>query len=253
MAAAAAALAACASSGPKSPDENPALVAAVQATPRVVAGETTWVTPGAGYEIVARTRRDIADVDSGVARESAVYQQLFGQPPARVIVAVRRIGPGRSADGFAAGPPLPPGELTPVVEAAIFDASSRGGAGGRGDSGGGFPGSAGPDAATARVMRAWLSARATALTGRPPTQGATGLIDDPRVPGWAEALVPALGADDGAVDRLAVALSAPDVGLFPVDEFFSMTPPAPAYARGAAAGGGAAPGAEGRGGGDGRG
>ncbi|OYV68515.1 MAG: hypothetical protein B7Z74_08300, partial [Deltaproteobacteria bacterium 21-66-5] len=54
---AAAALGACASRGPTPPDESPAIVAAVRATPRVVAGETTWVSRGAGYEIVARHRR----------------------------------------------------------------------------------------------------------------------------------------------------------------------------------------------------
>ncbi len=216
-AALAAALAACASGGPRPPDQNPALVAAVRATPRVVAGESTWVTSGPGYDIVAFSRRDIADVDSSVAQQSRVYTELFGSPPAKVVVSVHRIAAPTllSAAGmaFASGPPLPAGSMEPVVDIPLFAPSARE-----------------HDTPTDRVMRAWLSARATTLTGHPPAQGSTGLVNDPRVPDWAEAMLPALVAPGATVDRMVAALSAANVRVYPLDEFFSMQPPVPLMA-----------------------
>jgi hypothetical protein len=269
VAALAAAAAACASGGPKLPDQNPALVAAVQATPRVVSGESTWVSTGPGYEIVAFTRRDIADVDSSVAQESRVYAQLFGAAPPDVVVSVYRIGApaanGREQMTFAPRPPLPAGSMAPVVDIPLIDPSARktnaphddnggygddrgnrggrGGYGGGGYGGEGYGGTRGGSSTaervatvpTDRVMRAWLSARATTITGHPPAQGSTGLVNDPRVPDWAEVMLPALDAPDTTVNRMAVALSADNVRVYPLDEFFSMQRPSPVVAgRGAA-------------------
>lgn len=217
----AAGLAACASSGPRPPDQNPAIVAAVRAEPRVVSGDTTWVSRGAGYEIVAFTRRDIAAVDSAVARQSGVYHDLFGETPPVVVVSVHRVDAAQNGMGFQPGPPLPPGVVRTVVDVPLFDPAR----GGRRE-----PAAYAMRDPTERVMRAWLSARATALTGQSPSQGATGLVDDPRVPAWAEALVPALAVSDTTVGRLAAALSAPNVRVYPVEEFFSMQPPAPMFA-----------------------
>ncbi len=233
--AAGAVVAGCASSGPKTPDENPAIVAAVQATPRVVQGETTWVTRGPGYDIVAFDRRDIAAVDSAVAYQSQIYSRVFGAPPPRVVVSVYRRRFDAQTESFAPGPPLPAGDVETVVEVPLLDPRARSDdsqgrrAGGyaRGAAGGGFEGMGNP---TQRVMRAWLSAHATQLLGQSATQGATGLIDDPRVPAWAEAMLPALTADDSTIGRLAIALSAPNVGVYPVSDFLAMERPQPTYA-----------------------
>ncbi len=238
---------ACASSGARLPDENPALVAAVHAEPRMVSGETTWVSRGPGYELVGFTKRDIADVDSAVARQSLVYSQLFGQAPPEVAVTVHRISFGPKAPAYQPAPPLPPGSVEPVVEIPIVDPSSRPeGNRGRGY-GGGFavPGGAN---ATERVMRAWLSARASQLLGHPSVQGATGLVDDPRVPSWAETLVPALAADEETVNGLSMRISANVDALFPLRMFFTMPRPQTEYARGGESGGADRGGVEGRGG-----
>ncbi len=242
---AAAALGACASGGPKTPDQNPAILAAVQAEPRVIAGETTWVTRGPGYDIVGFTKKDIADVDSAVARESKAFSDVFGAAPPRVVASVHRVTIGDGDPAYQPEPPLPPGDLAPVVEVPVVvrtgNANSRNQvSGGRYGGAGAAGGAPGVDAIpTERVARAWLSARATALTGHPGTQGSTGLIDDPRVPGWAEALVPDLAAQDTTIGRLSVALTADNVGVLPLQQFFTMDRPQATYADAAESGPGA--------------
>ncbi|HEX8724244.1 MAG TPA: hypothetical protein VF737_02520 [Gemmatimonadaceae bacterium] len=231
LVAAGAVMAGCASSGPKMPDENPAIVAAVQAAPRVVQGETTWVTRGPGYDIVAFNRRDIAAVDSAVAHESALYAQMFGAAPLPVVVSVYHRQFDSSSQSFAPGPPLPAGDLETVVEIPLFTHSPRrnGNDDARAYDGGGFGGMGDP---TQRVMRAWLSAHASQVLGHAAPEGATGSIDDPRVPAWAEAMLPRLTADDGTVDRLAAALASTNVVLYPVADFMTMPAPQPMYAAG---------------------
>ena len=222
------AMGACASSGPRTPDQNPAIVAAVQAVPRVVAGETTWVSRGPGYEIVAFTTRDIAAVDSSVARQSRAYRDVFGAEPPPVVVLVHRVTLGGGDPGYQPEPPLPAGDLTPVVEVPIVTRAGNDKSPGQ-VSGGSVYGDGLAGALDAppveRVARAWLSARASAITGHSTVEGSSGLVDDPRVPGWAEALGPALAARDSAVGGLAVALSGPGVRVMPLAEFFTTARP----------------------------
>ncbi|MGH7668266.1 MAG: hypothetical protein ACRENQ_02135, partial [Gemmatimonadaceae bacterium] len=94
-----------------------------------------------------------------------------------------------------------------------------------------------------RVMRAWLSAHASNVLGQPAAEGATGLIDDPRVPAWAEAVLPELTAGDSTISRLAIALASDSVALLPVSEFLDMERPQPMYAAGEGASGGGGAGA----------
>ena len=169
----------------------------------MMGAESTWVAHGVGYDLVTRSKLEILPLMSQLDDQSRFFTKLFGADPAKVIAAVRRVGPpGTMPEAsapvpFDAGPvvemvvsrPLQPGEKVDK-EAAQGGGSSgqggqgrggytRGGGGGGGaNGGGGAPsvntdqperfGAAGP---TARVVRAWLSARASTLTGKPATPG----------------------------------------------------------------------------------
>jgi hypothetical protein len=265
----------CASGGPKRPEAAPAVVAAVDAQMRLVASETTWVTLGVGYQIVALSKRDIADVDSSVVHQSKMYNLVFGEYPQEVIVLVTRVSYDRNGYEQAPTPLLPPGTVQQTVDVRLYDGSpasaaqaqpqqrGRGGRGGYGGRGGGTAatgtnGARGGDAPggpaadpTEAVTRAWLSARATKLTGHFSTVGSNGLLSDPRVPAWAESMVPALALDDTTTDRLAMELASQPTTVYPLREFFTMSRPGTgAYASRGAPGGGTGGGM--RGGGRGR-
>ena len=245
--------AACASGGAR-PEENPAIVSAVDAQPRVVASETTWVNYGLGYQLVALSKRDIAAVDSSVAHQSKMYDQVFGSWPAQLTVLVSRVNTDSRAYDRTVTPPIPAGMSGQVVEIRLLDGNAanegdrgrggrggyggvggeRGGMGGRGGVYGGYPPGGGRgrgampgslDDPTQVVTRAWLSARATKLTGRAATSGANGLLSDPRVPVWAEALVPALAVNDTTIERMATQLAAQPESLYALRDFFTMTLP----------------------------
>ncbi|HEY5218151.1 MAG TPA: hypothetical protein VIJ16_00005, partial [Gemmatimonadaceae bacterium] len=129
----------CASrGGPRGPEDNPAIVAAVRAEVRVVRGETTYVTHGTSYELVALSTKDIAAVDSSLDQQAHMYGLVFGEPPANVVVTVSRVNPSQTSYGGPVAPPLPPGIATPVVELRLFDRNAR-----SGERGGGLGGARG--------------------------------------------------------------------------------------------------------------
>jgi hypothetical protein len=255
MALAAALAFGCASGGAAHPEQNPAIVAAVDAQVRIVSSETTWVSRGLGYQIVALSRREIAAVDSSVAHQSKMYNQVFGTLPAEVIVLVTRVNTDPNAYDRNTTPLLPPGTTQQVVDVRLYDddannangqgqnqrarggyggiGGGRGGVGGNGGYGG-YPGNGARGRAeppgslgdpTQAVTRAWLSARATRLTGHTATAGANGQLSDPRVPVWAEALVPALAASDTMIERMATQLAAQPESLYALRDFFTMSLP----------------------------
>src|SRR5471030_2341073 len=81
--------AACASRGPRSPGTDPVALAAVHADLRLVNGQTTWVTRGSGYELVGRSKADLAALQWQLDREGAVVHRVFlNDSLARVVVTV---------------------------------------------------------------------------------------------------------------------------------------------------------------------
>jgi hypothetical protein len=274
LAVGAALAAGCASSGPQRPEAAPAVVAAVDAQMRLVASETTWVSLGVGYQIVALSKRDIADVDSSVVHQSKMYNLVFGEYPQEVIVLVTRVSYDRNGYEQAPTPLLPPGTVQQTVDIRLYDGSppntaqsqpqgrGRGGRGGYGGRGGApatattgargtdAPGGPGADP-TEAVTRAWLSARGTKLTGQFSSVGANGIQSDPRVPVWAESMVPALALDDTTTDRLATELASQPTSVYPLREFFTMARPGTGANAGRGAPGGGVGGGM-RGGGRGR-
>jgi hypothetical protein len=199
---------------------TPAMLASVHADLRVVNGETTYVTRGTGYELVGRTKADLALMQPTLDRDATVMRRAFGDSIAPVAVTVRRV----AADGgpFVLAAPVPRTTSVPVVEVTIVDPNARR-----------------DDAAAARrpspetlaggpglpVVRAWLSARATALTTKTATSTqATGESDDARVPGWAEVAVAWLASDSTADRAIAMLAEHPDV-IYPLSSFLTMPRP----------------------------
>ena len=88
-------LSACASH-PPTPATDPVALAAVHADLRLVRGETTWVTRGRGYELVARSRADLAVVQPGLDRAATFLAQIY---PGRLGHADRRRGATRASAG----------------------------------------------------------------------------------------------------------------------------------------------------------
>jgi hypothetical protein len=205
---------------------DPAAVAAIRADLRLVGGDTTWVTHGAGYELVGRTRTDLAVVQPSLDRDAAAFHRVFPNDSlTTVVVTIRRVLPPDKP--YVSAAPIPPATRGAVVEVVLVDpsikktdAERRGGPSSELEA----LASGGP---AKPVVRAWLSARASALTHEPArlTQ-ASGEVDDPRVPAWAENLIPTLGADS-VIDRLTTALALSSENLIPLPSFFTMSHPEP--------------------------
>ena len=236
--------AACASHrAPAGPDDS-ALLSQLQATPRVVQGESTWVARGAGYELVGRTKRDLVMVQPQLDRAAILMRRLFPtESLAPVVVAVRHnIYEGQELRSAAPVPAtklpvvevlLPP-ERAPRERGAAPDRqrpSGRRGGPPAGLPGGGMQGvmAAGMFASRDPVMpviRAWLAAHASAVTHAPALSNvANGDAEDPRIPAWALTGVGALAADS-ASPRLAVILAAHPEVLYPLGDLLtSLRPP----------------------------
>jgi hypothetical protein len=222
---------------------TPAMLAAVHADVRLVNGETTFVTRGRSYELIGRSKADLAIVQPMLDRDRTVMSRAFGDSLAPVTVSVRRI----AADGgpFVLAAPVPQTTITPVVEVTLVDPNAR-----REKDGRKSQASAQPALEVIRareslpVIRAWLSARASALTKKPsPSTEANGEADDPRVPGWTELAIASLAGDSAALDHEIEVLSErPDL-LYPLSSFLTMPRPESFMAMG-----GGREGREGRGG-----
>jgi hypothetical protein len=88
------------------------------------------------------------------------------------------------------------------------------------------------------AIRAWLSARATQLTGtRARSDQWRGETDDPRVPAWAVEMVSAAGNSE-TIDNFTKSLAAHSETLIPLSRYFTMERPAPMAAPTGRRGGG---------------
>ena len=218
---------ACFHHSPPSIENDPTAVAAVRADVRVVNGDTTWVTRGVGYELVGRSKRDLVLFQPQLDREAAVLQKVFpGDTLARVVATVRRATP--EGKPFIAAAPVPTTVRGMVVELVVPDPKAH-----QDQPQDGRPnlaaietarvGMIGSGAAILPVVRAWLSARASAITGKSaPVLQATGEVDDARVPEWAQEMLPALIADS-IVDRVTLTLAGMQERLIPLSEYFTET------------------------------
>lgn len=210
-------LAACA--GRQQPQVSPAAVAAVHADMRLVGNETTWVTRGTGYELVGRSKVDLAIFQPQLDRDADVLHRVFpGDTLAPLVVTVRRA----PAEGkpFVPAAPIPSGAHGTVVELVIPNPKAHSDRD-EGRGGGGFA----ERNPTLPAVRAWLSAHATALTKQPAHMNqAEGEVDDPRVPAWAEELIPGL-TQDSLVDPLTTTLAAHPSELIPLPRYFTMALP----------------------------
>ncbi len=241
-----AALNAACSSGNRggAPSPSPAAIANVQAELRMVGSESTWVSRGDAFEISARSKRELAALLPQLAREDSLFRELFGTPPIFVQIAVARPAPYGDA---AITTPVLPRTATPLVTIEFGDAlpspdggqrSARGGErdGGRDGERGDAPtrvpnelrgASRGQFAAMPLrpVIRAWASARASALNARAATSAqSTGESIDMRVPAWGESALLGLTADSARIDFVSRQLMATD-SLYPLAQFFSMSRP----------------------------
>jgi hypothetical protein len=221
LCAAALAASGCASRGPRSRENDPAAVAAVPAELRLVGGETTWVTWGTGYELIGRSKADLVVLPSQLDREAATIRRLFPEDTiANLVVTVRRAA--AAGKPFVAAAPYPTGIHSTVVEVVLPDPKSKT------NLEKGSPaavlgiGLLAERTPTLPVVRAWLSARASAATGTPARPDeATGEFEDPRVPVWAQEVVPSLTADS-LVDRFTKLLARRPDDLIPIPRYFAM-------------------------------
>ncbi len=242
-------VAGCASNSGRAASEGASGSVPPVAAERTTIGSTeVWVAHGATYDVIAPESRDVSIVAPQVARALAAYEGAFGAAPPRVQVVIEHPPALGEAPQHLE---LPPVEGVERVTLWIGEPNA-GRAGDRGAPRGserergrqGPPGMARGEfaqngAMVARpVMRAWLSARASTLTGRTesPAQAA-GEVDDPRVPAWGLDALLGLGADSARVRALAAQLSASD-SLAPLAHFLVMRRPAEAFPPVAAAGGG---------------
>ena len=108
-------LSACASAH-KNAAPDPSLLAAIPGDLRMMGAESTWVARGVGYELVTRSKLEILPLISQLDDQSRFFTKLFGAEPAKVIAAVRRIGPPGSAPEASAPVPFDAG---PVVEVDV--------------------------------------------------------------------------------------------------------------------------------------
>lgn len=269
-------LAAC-SSGHKSARLDPAMLASIPAELRMVGPETTWVARGIGYELITRQKPDVLPLIAAFDDQSRFFVKVFGAEPSKVIATVRRVGPPGAALESAAPVPLDEQPVIEVVyhrplekgEKASADSSqrtaqsSRGGRGGSRGSYGGRGGATTGDgrgavdplgdegASTSRIVRAWLSARATKLTGKPGIAGSeTATFEDTRVPAWAQEALPTLAIETAREDTITARLATQIDSLYPIHAFLTMARPSALVANGRGGRAGADPGA-GRGGGGG--
>src|ERR1035437_6091649 len=249
---------ACASAHTSAP--NAAILAAIPADLRMMGAESTWVAHGVGYELVTRSKLEILPLISQLDDQSRFFTKMFGAEPARIVAAVRRVGPAGTNAGTnsstgttrtlpEASAPVP-FDVGPVVEVIVVRAPAKGQKPENGPEG--F-GASGP---TARVVRGWLSARASALTGKPASAAAASAsTDDPRVPAWAEDAIPGLAVPTGREDTTTARLAMQVDSLYPIHSFLTMGRPGAlaAVGRGGSPGTGGRDGSPGGAGGGGRG
>ncbi|HET7622181.1 MAG TPA: hypothetical protein VFK39_09795 [Gemmatimonadaceae bacterium] len=213
--------ASCASSHSTPEPQAPAL-ATLNAEMRIVGSDTSWVVRGAGYELVGRSRDDLAQVRPALDRAARMMEQVFPSDTLAPIVArVRRIQP--RGDSLTVPAAVPSSLAGTVVELAVPDpkftermAKERKG------SDGAMIASAMSTRVITPAVRAWLSAHADRVTGtRASSAAASGRVPDERVPDWAVDMLTQLG-DSASTARYATALAAHPERMVPLVEFLVM-------------------------------
>jgi hypothetical protein len=216
--------ASCASSH-STPEPQLSALASLDAEMRVVGSDTAWVVEGPGYELVGRSKGDLAQVQPALDRAAEMMQRVFPADTLAPIVARLRSIPAKG-DSLTAPAAVPSSLTGTVVELAVPDpklaervAKERKGRGG---------------ATLATVMsgrtitpaiRAWLSAHADRVTGtRASSAAASGRVIDERVPDWAVDMLTQLG-DSAASARYATALAAHPERMVPLVEVLVMRSP----------------------------
>jgi hypothetical protein len=231
------AVGACASGPSRPPGPDPATIASVEAVTRVVGVETTLVARGTGYDLVARSRTDIAAIQHPLDQLGQSFRAAFGDDPPRVVVSVGHAASDGTFDGRF--PPVVP-DTAPIAEVVLGERPLAGREGNgarparaRGAAGGGAFAALLETAEPSRiVLRSWLSGRASRLTGHPATGSqASGESDDPRVPSWGVAALPALGADSARLAGLARLLSASGDSIYPLSQLLTMDRPPMTFGR----------------------
>ncbi len=221
LAAAALVSSGCASRGRHSLESDPVAIAAVRAELRLVGSETTWVARGHGYELIGRSKADLVALQSPLDRQAAMIQRVFpADTIASLVVTVRR--PVAAGKPFVSAAPYPTTVHGPVVEVVLPDPNAKK------DPEKGSPaavlgiGLLAERTPTLPVVRAWLSAHASAATGVPARSGeATGEFEDPRIPAWAQEVIPSLTADS-LVDRFLKLLAVHPNDLIPIPTYFAL-------------------------------
>lgn len=203
-------------------ENDPVAVAAVRADLRLVRGETTWVTRGAGYELVGRSKADLVALPAQLDLESAMFRRVFPHDSlATIVVTVRR--PVPAGTPYVPAAPVPTTTQGHVVEVVLPNPNAKKDDKARSDVvavlGIGLLADRTP---TLPAVRAWLSAHASAITQKPARLAeATGEFEDPRIPAWAQEMVPSLTADSLA-DRFTKALAVHPDNLIPLSVYFEM-------------------------------
>ena len=218
-------LSACASHQ-VSPENDPAALAALRADVRLVNSDTTWVTRGRGYELVGRTRSDLVAVQPALDRAAAFMAQIYPHDSlAPVVASIRRASAPDKP--FVAAAPVPTDTKGTQVELVLVDPKAfeeqrkRSG----GPPGGPMPEM--PGRAATPVIRAWLSARATRLTGEPAhVDRSRGEAEDPRVPAWAVEMIGTAGNEE-LIDNSTKSLGAHPETIIPLASYLTMDRPGP--------------------------
>jgi hypothetical protein len=202
------------------PEDEPSAIANVRATPRLVAGETTWVASGTGYELVARTKGEIAALQPTLDHVSATLRLAFPSDTLSFITAtVRRMS--AAGNSFTGPAPVPDGARGPIVELMLPDPKLRA----ERENARGHAGFDMTPEIIRPAMRSWLAAHASTVTGNPAHFAElTGEADDPRVPAWAIEML-SFGGDSRATDAMTTALATHTEVLIPLATYFTMERP----------------------------
>ena len=229
------------------PELDPVAIEALHADLVMAGSESTWVTNGNGYELVGRTRAELAQVKPSLDRAAAFLAQIYPRDSIAPIVATIRRFPASLNESAV---PLPPNARGTQVELVIVDQQAfekeRKESGNRPPVGGPreTPGMRRGALATPAV-RAWLAARATRVSGTSAqADGPRG--GDLRVPAWAVDMISNAG-DEEFIDNSTKSLAEHPETLIPLDVYFTMPRPDPLESVGDRRGG-ARPNPDGRGG-----
>ena len=204
------------------PENDPVALARVRADLRMVGGETTWVAHGDGYELVARTKGEIAVLQPELERTSNMFKRAFPHDTlARVVATVRRISPP-SAGPVRGAAPVPAATTGPVVELLLPDAKLRDEERKRPQS---FGGRTMENEIVRPVLRSWLAAHVSKVTGKPARfVELAGEVDDEYVPAWTYDMI-LLAGDSATVDSMTSALDRYPETVIPLANFFTMERP----------------------------